>query len=176
MKTTLEYLREHLLIVSIITFITLIALLGIGSSQSTLTHVEYEQARYITAEYSETSMQTYVDADGSISTEMETDYWSESASVTWFYTVVNNDTVKESWGGKKYKGYPEVTIDAPESNFDGYKKHKDESYKAYFMDGTSTNIQRSKYNEYLERVGDEINYRTWYGLKMWELKIKSSKN
>jgi hypothetical protein len=69
--------------------------------------------------------------------------------------------------GYYYQDTPRIKFDfTADPNFDGYVSVKDELFIARFADGSTTRV--FNYLQCLTDTGKEIEYRTWYGIKLWK--------
>lgn len=155
--------------------VALIAIfLGFGKEMARIDQCYATAEKWVTAEYSETSMQ--MDFDGNM--YLDTDYWSEYASPIYHVATINGTDIISSHKGvpvtlmkRGYYSPPMPKVDGnynTGSTFDGYDKHLKTNLRVtvirngfesdYFNDPISDNPRC------IERLGSLVAIKTWYSI------------
>lgn len=146
--------------------------LGFGKEMARIDQCYATVEKHITAEYSESSMQ--MDFDGNW--YLDTDYWSEYASLIYHVATINGVDVISSHkitstlmtNGAYYPPMPLVDGNYKTSSFDRYQKHTKTNLRVtvirgdgesdYFNDPISDNPRC------VERLGNLVVVKTWFGM------------
>lgn len=148
---------------------------GFGSKIAKIDHCVARVDRYVTAEYSAVTVTPCFNGDGSLSTCVETDYWSEPASEVFSITtqdgvaMPSNLKSTEIHHGVYFPPMPPRWDDVKKgSDFDGFKQHTDTGLRVFNTDFGNENQDSfrepiSKHTKCLDTIGDFVSIKTWYG-------------
>ena len=152
--------------------VTIAIICGIGKEHHTVGEVHKTVNRYVTAEYRWTTthwVQHGKTGHMSTTNHHRSDRWSN----VWIFKYINNELKSVGTNGDdkpSINSYPENYGAVTKSHFKGYKNQEDISDIVLFLDGDSKTINESDHLKYIHSIGHEVEYRTWYGLKLWTMR------
>lgn len=160
--------RDIGIVVGVLTAVVLIYS-GFGTELKRVSNCTGFAEKYITAEFSETSVSQCTDMDGYSTTCMETDYWSEPASEVFsIYTQngkINTKHPHEVVGGVAIPAWPEIDVDySGDIDFDNYKRHISTKYTTTFDDGSYVTDPINIHGYCMQMRGENISVKTWWGI------------
>lgn len=139
---------------------------GYGSTHLKVDSCYTYSTVHMSAEFSETT--TGIDYDGKI--YIETDYWSEEASIVYFIEMENEKIIASNTDNIFYNG--SVALPTNSFPYDESYKNRNNFYKfeikmnslikQYFTNDDKVTIEMSEYKNCLDNVGKVISVNTWY--------------
>ncbi len=159
--------KKLVLITSSIIFAVGFVWMGYGVEGLEIESCYAKSKKYITAEYSDTTVG--VDMEGNVYTD--TDYWSEPASDVWIVHTHNGNIDDTGYpfdisNGLAVVQYPPHDKSmSRDSYFDNFSQHSRNTYTTYFKDGTYTNDGFHVHDRCMESIGGIIAVKTWYTIR-----------
>lgn len=156
--------------IAVIFLLTIFIFSGFSEKMYQVAECRATVNRYVTAEYSETSVS--MDMDGNIYTD--TDYWSEPASDTYRIITINGELASSDFKGSSvsYKSFypPMPQWDksmSSHTDFDSFRKHTDTDLKVLIkLNGESDRFSSpiSDNPNCIAKLNGTIIVDTWYGI------------
>lgn len=176
-KNHYRFNKERWRICAAVVVILSVVLFGFEKRLATLDQCKAVVSRYITAEYSETTISVCTNMDGHVSTCMDTDYWSEPASevftVTtvdgYLFSILGEFTPLQSTNAWLPPMPHEWKDMRNSSTFDRFKYHTDSKLHLFVKEHVSGETSRigqnlNKTPRCLERLNQTIVVSTWYNI------------
>lgn len=162
-----------------IAIVIILKILGLGflSKPDTviISRIDTSHVCYQIANYSETIVS--VDVDGHA--YLDTDYWNEQVSESWFIdTTYDYDGffVIDYYGNVKSKlkvDDPPITIEHTKNNFDDYTIISKLNIMMWFdTNGNKEDfisVKPSEYSKACSMIGKSVKVKTWYGIRYSEI-------
>lgn len=157
-------MKKALIIGGAVGLIIAIIMNGFDKHQTTIESYSTEFSTYVLAKYSETNVG--VDFEGH--TYIETDYWDEQVSATWFVSTVKDSIIEYNCPTDLIEGYtcrtPEITIQHRKgSHFNRYDKVRSIKYYVDYGDGDFSTADKEEYEAARLKLGEYVTVKTWYG-------------
>lgn len=150
--------------------VTIIIFSGFSEKMYKVAECRATVNRYVTAEYSETSVS--MDMDGN--TYIDTDYWSEAASDTYRITTINGELASNDFDGSSishkafYPPMPQWDKSmSSHTDFDSFRKHTDTGLSVLInINGESDQFSSpiSDNPNCIAKLNGTIIVDTWYGI------------
>ena len=142
---------------------------GISRETVTLIDCRAKVDRYIQADFEEDYVCLHTDANGNVSTDVCTNYYSKQASKTNSVITINGEGSGPNFhDGYYYADMPNITTDySNHYDFIGYREKHDVTIQYHYDDGDFKS--RSEYMACLVTLGNQITFRTLYSIKLWEI-------
>ena len=173
----LSKIKKHPLILWVFGILLLIVTIWYGYDKTVgvIINCKAITQKYVTAEYSEDTVEICYDADYIPYTCTDTEYWSEPASDTWVAIAINGELTMASAdthidNGAHYTDTPPHNINLRRTrNFDRFKKHTDTKLTITTKDEFTKEITTfsepiTKTANCNMKVNKPVIVKTWYGI------------